>query len=75
MHEQIYGKCQVCGKVNYLHRKVYRVAIECDCHNNGHVVYIDHCPECVPKFPEAFTVTYERDRFLDLIKEDDDERN
>lgn len=51
MGDQMYGKCDVCGKEGPLQRTYFRYPIKCECHSPEHFYSVDHHRECDPKEP------------------------
>ena len=51
-----YGKCDICGKDDYLSRKYYYYNLKCDCCLSGgkeeHFELIRYCKNCKPKPPK-----------------------
>lgn len=52
-----FGKCDICGKENYLERTYFYYLIDCVCcesKTNGHKCHFEkvaHCHDCIPEIP------------------------
>lgn len=57
-----YGRCDVCGKENQLHRMYIRYPdIKCACHSPCHFDLVMHCKDCTPKVPEYTKISLKTD--------------
>ena len=53
MGEQIYGKCDGCGKEDYLERLTWHYPnVHCLCHSPNHFELRFYCKECAAKAEE-----------------------
>ena len=58
-----YGRCDICGKENHLHRTYFHYPdIKCDCHSPCHWDLVRHCKECTPKHPEYTKISVRTDK-------------
>lgn len=57
MSDREFGKCDYCGKEDYIEREYYHYNIECECHSPNHFEIRKHCKNCFPIAPEKTTLT------------------
>ena len=46
-----FGKCDICGKEDYLERTYFEYDIKCACHTPRHFELVVHCKDCIPSIP------------------------
>lgn len=56
--EKEFGRCDYCGKNDYLQRKYFHYPIICECHSPKHFEIRRYCKNCFPTEPETTTVTF-----------------
>lgn len=61
-----WGKCDICGKENALHRKYYYYDIQCECCSPTHFELIRHCKLCASKVkpPREIKVVLKGEQYL-----------
>lgn len=52
-----FGKCDYCGKEDYINRKYFRYPIKCECHSPEHFELVFHCKNCTPVEPRVTKIT------------------
>lgn len=52
-----FGKCEICGKEDFLIRQYWSYDIKCECHTPNHFDMVRHCKACVPVKPSTTKIT------------------